>query len=149
MSSTIRKATEDDIFVILVLGREFSREAGEAFSWDKSKTEAILAQAIHSDEVLILVLEDEGIVVGGLVAAMSTMPFASHKIATELAWFVDPRYRGHRKSLGLVKEYEKWAKANGATYVVMAHIHKVADISNVYERLGYEITESSYMKKVS
>lgn len=149
MSSKIREATEEDIFDILVLGREFSREAGEAFAWDKTKTENILQQAVHSDDVLILVLEDDGIVIGGLVGAVTTMPFASHVIATELAWFVDPRHRGHRKSIGLVKEYEKWAKRKGASYIVLAHIHKVADISNVYERLGYEITESSFMKKVS
>lgn len=149
MSAIIREATEADVFDLLVLGREFSREAGEAFQWDKIKTEGILMQAVKSDEVLILVIEDEGVVVGSLIGAVTTMPFSSHMIATELAWFVDPRYRGNKQSIKLIKEYEAWAKKKGAKYVVMAHIHRVADISNVYERLGYEISESSYMKKVS
>ena len=81
MSAIIREATEADVFDLLVLGREFSREAGEAFQWDKIKTEGILMQAVKSDEVLILVIEDEGVVVGGLIGAVTTMPFSSHMIA--------------------------------------------------------------------
>ena len=77
MSATVRAATEDDIFDLLVLAREFSREATTMHKWDKDKTEAMLLNSIRSEGTCVFILvDDEGIVQGGLVGTL-TEPFMS------------------------------------------------------------------------
>ncbi len=143
----IRKAKHEDIFDLLVLARGFSREAPAMHKWDKDKTEAMLKMCIENDMTTILVMEHGDEVVGGIVGVIQPL-FMSHTVvASELAWFVDPDHRG-RGALKLVKAFEGWAKDGGADYVTMADIRGIADLSKLYERLGYELTEAAYSKKV-
>ena len=143
----IRKATHDDIFDLLVLARGFSKEAPAMHKWDKDKTEAMLKTCLDNEATTILVMDHDGEVVGGIVGVIQPM-FMSHTvIASELAWFVDPAHRG-RGAIKLVKAFETWAKEHGADYLTMADIRGIADLSKLYERQGYQLTEAAYSKKV-
>ena len=143
----IRKATHDDIFDLLVLARGFSKEAPAMHKWDKDKTEAMLKMCIDGTATTILVMETEGEVVGGIVGVIQPL-FMSHTIvAAELAWFVAPSRRG-KGALKLLRAFEGWAKDNGADYITMADIRGIADLSKLYERQGYELSEAAYSKKV-
>lgn len=143
----IRKAKHDDIFDLLVLARGFSKEAPAMHKWDKDKTEHVLKTCIDSDITTILVMELEGEVVGGIVGVIQPLFMSQTIVASELAWFVDPAHRG-KGAIKLVKAFEGWAKENGADYVTMADIRGIADLSKLYERMGYELTEAAYSKKV-
>lgn len=143
----IRKATHDDVFDLLVLARGFSREAPTMHKWNKDKTETMLKACIDNDLTTILVMESEDEVVGGIVGVVQPL-FMSHTVvASELAWFVDPDHRG-KGALKLVKAFEGWAKEKGAEYITMADIRGISDLSNMYKRMGYELTEAAYSKKV-
>ena len=143
----IRKAKNDDIFDLLVLARGFSREAPAMHKWDKDKTEAMLMACIEGTHTTILVMEHEDEVVGGIVGVVQPLFMSQTVVASELAWFVDPAHRG-KGAIKLVKAFEGWAKEMQADYITMADIRGIADLSKLYQRLGYELTEAAYSKKV-
>jgi RimJ/RimL family protein N-acetyltransferase len=146
MTSIIREATEEDIFDILVLAREFSKEAPETHKWNKEKTDAFLHNIIKNNNAIIFVLVKDDEVVGAIVGVVTEMFMANKIVATELAWFVSKEARGTPGSVKLIKKYEDWAKSCGADYVVLGDIKGISDLGNLYSRLGYDATETTYMK---
>jgi RimJ/RimL family protein N-acetyltransferase len=108
--SKIRTATPDDVFDILILAKEFSREAPKSHKWNKDKTEQFLLSAFQNTNMEIFVIEVGGEIEGALVGLLCEL-YMSHTVqATELAWFVSKDYRGKPASLRLIKAFEKWAK---------------------------------------
>ena len=144
----IRKATEEDVFDILVLAREFSREAPKSHKWNKDKTEQFILSSILNSVSDVLVLEEDGEVKGALVCAVHEMYMSATVLATELAWFVSKDYRGKKGSLLLLNSFEEWAKNNNADYITLCDIESIASLEKLYVRRGYKRTESTYMKEV-
>ncbi len=97
-------------------------------------------------QVAILLLKDEDRAVGMLVGMVGSPVFSDDLIASELAWFIEPEYRGSRKALQLVYAYEEWARRMGCKNVSMSLLTALTDASKTYERLGYTKTEISYLK---
>lgn len=145
---SIRLATEEDIFDILVLAREFSKEAPTTHKWDRNKTEAFILASIQSPTSTILILEEDGEIVGALVGIIHQMYMSQTTLATELGWFVSKDYRGRKGSLLLMKTFEEWAKSNGADYVVMGDISNINVLEKLYTKFGYKRSETVYMKEV-
>ena len=146
--SKIRKATEDDVFDILILAKEFSREAPKTHKWNKEKTEQFLLSSFHNTNMEIFVIDVGGEIEGALVGLLSEL-YMSHTVqATELAWFVSKDYRGKPSSLKLIKAFEKWAKENGANQIGMGDIDGIASLEKLYNRLGYKRAESVYLKEL-
>jgi RimJ/RimL family protein N-acetyltransferase len=146
--SKIRPATPDDVFDILILAKEFSKEAPQSHKWSKAKTEAFLFSALQSDTMTILVLEVNGDIVGAIVAVVTEMYMSHTTIASELAWFVSKEYRGKTSSLKLVFAYEDWAKSKHAQVIGMGDIEGIANLEKLYTRMGYKKSESVYMKEL-
>lgn len=144
----IRLATEEDIFDILVLAREFSKEAPVTHKWDREKTETFIRSSIDSPLSTLFVLEDSGEIVGALVGLIHQMYMSQTTLATELGWFVSRDYRGRKGSLMLMKSFEKWAKDQGADYVVMGDISKINVLEKLYTKFGYKRSETVYMKEL-
>lgn len=146
--SRIREATQEDIFDILVLAREFSREAPKSHKWDKDKTEQFVLSAIQNTNMGVFVIDVDGEIQGALIGLLSEF-YMSHKtIASELAWFVSKDFRGTVSSIKLVKHFEKWAKSNGANYIGMCDIEGIINLSSLYTRMGYSKAESVYLKEI-
>jgi len=149
MSKTlVRKASIEDTFDILILAKEFSKEAPETHKWNKQKTENFIVSAIENTNATILVLEQDDDIVGAIVGLLNEMYMSQTLVATELAWFVSKEYRGKKGSLMLIKEFENWAKNNGANYTCMGDIEGIASLQNLYLRKGYKKCETTYMKEV-
>lgn len=148
MSTTIRLARKDDVFDILVLAKEFSKEAPASHKWSKDKTEQFLDVAIDNELSTVIILEVDGEIVGAIVGLLNEMYMSQTKVATELAWFVSKDYRGSKGSLMLVKEFEVWAKSRGADYLCMGDIHGITTLEKLYTRLGFKKCETTYMKEV-
>jgi len=147
---TVRLATEDDLFDVMVLAKEFCKEAPEAYVWDREKMETVIRQAIEEPNFVLLVSEPSpGEVSGVLLGVCSEMYMSRVKVATELAWFVSKESRGARTSLGLLKMFEEWASEVGADYVVMGDIKGVADLSSFYTKMGYSPSETTYIKRAN
>jgi|TARA_R110001632_G_scaffold70683_4_gene164527 RimJ/RimL family protein N-acetyltransferase len=146
--SKIRTATPDDIFDILILAKEFSKEAPSSHKWDKEKTEQFLVSSFNNTNMEIFVIDIDGEIEGALVGLVAKF-YMSHTVqATELAWFVSKDYRGKPASIRLMKAFEKWAKENEANYVGMGDIEGLSNLEKLYNRLGYKKTESIYLKEL-
>lgn len=148
MSTTIREATEDDIFDILILAKEFSKEAPSTHTWNKNKTEAFLNSVLVNDTMVMFVLEVDGEIVGSILGLVIEV-YMSHKVqATELAWFITKEYRGKPSSIRLVKAFEKWAIDKGANQIGMGDIEGISNLEHLYTRMGYKKAESIYIKEI-
>ena len=146
--SKIRSATPDDVFDILILAKEFSKEAPSSHKWNKEKTEQFILSALQNTNMTIFVIDVGGEIEGALVGLLSEL-YMSHTVqATELAWFVSKDYRGKPASLRLIKAFEKWAKEGGATQIGMGDIEGITSLENLYNRLGYERAETVYLKEL-
>ena len=145
----VRQATHDDLFDVLVLARQFSKEASEMHKWDKDKFEAQLTSAIDSSDHALLVAEENTDEVSGFLLGVVTEVYVNHnRAAVELAWFVSKEYRGGKQALSLMKTFEDWASSVEADYVVMSDLKAVADLAPLYGRKGYEEVESAYAKRI-
>ena len=146
--SKIRTATPDDVFDILILAKEFSKEAPSSHKWNKDKTEQFLVSSLSNTNMEIFVIDVGGEIEGALVGLLSEL-YMSHTVqATELAWFVAKDYRGKPASIRLIKAFEKWAKESGANQVGMGDIEGISSLENLYNRLGYERAETVYLKEL-
>ena len=146
--SKVRTATPDDVFDILILGKQFSREAPKSHKWNKDKAEQFVLSTFHNTNMEIFVIDVGGEIEGMLVGLLSEL-YMSHTVqATELAWFVSKEYRGKPASLRLIKAFEKWAKESGATQIGMGDIESITSLENLYNRLGYERAETVYLKEL-
>jgi GNAT superfamily N-acetyltransferase len=146
--SKIRSATPDDVFDILILAKEFSKEAPSSHKWNKEKTEQFILSALQNTNMTIFVIDVGGEIEGALVGLLSELYMSYTVQATELAWFVSKDYRGKPASLRLIKAFEKWAKEGGATQIGMGDIEGITSLENLYNRLGYERAETVYLKEL-
>ena len=146
--SKIRAATPDDVFDILILAKEFSKEAPRSHKWNKEKTEQFILSSLQNTNMTIFVIDVGGEIEGALVGLLSEL-YMSHTVqATELAWFVTKEYRGKPASIRLMKTFEKWAKENGASQVGMGDIEGISSLEKLYNRLGYKKAETVYLKEL-
>jgi RimJ/RimL family protein N-acetyltransferase len=144
----IREATEEDVFDILVLAREFSKESPVTHKWDKEKTEHFIISAINNNNTIIFILEDKDEIVGAIVGIINEMYMSQTVVATEMAWFVSKDYRGRKGSIMLMKTFEKWAETNGANYICMGAIEGITELDKLYTKSGYFKSETLYMRNI-
>jgi len=147
--SKVREATHEDLFELLMIGYEFIKEGPDHLKpFDKELLEERLTNIIDNEDYVALVLDVngsvEGVIIGGCIAPW----MMSEKFAVELAWFVRKSSRDGRGAIKLVKAYEAWAKSKGVTKVCMSDLTKIQSLGKLYKRLGYSLTETSYIKEV-
>ena len=116
--SKVREATHKDIFELLILAYEFSKEGPDHFKpFEKDVVEERLTGAIANEDYLVLVLEINGEGQGGIVAVCTPPWMMCEVFAVELAWFVRKSARDGRGAIKLVKTYESWAKSKSDTKI--------------------------------
>ena len=84
----IREATEEDVFDILVLAREFSKESPITHKWHKEKTEHFILSAINNNNTIIFILEDKDEIVGAIVGIINEMYMSKTVVASGLKQMV-------------------------------------------------------------
>jgi hypothetical protein len=147
--SKVREATQEDLFELLMLGYEFIKEGPDHLKpFEKDLVEERLANAIDNEDYVVLVLDINGSLEGALVGACISPWMMSEKFAVELAWFVRKSSRDGRGSIKMVKAYEAWAKSKGVTKICMSDLTKLQGLGKLYNRLGYTLSETSYIKEV-
>lgn len=150
LSLNLSLAQNTDLEEFVRLGKEFHKESPFYSLTDYSQQKMLqlfeTAMISKHTQVLILLLKEENRSVGMLVGMVGSPVFSDDLIASELAWFIEPEYRGSRKALQLVYAYEEWARRMGCKNVSMSLLTTLTDASKTYERLGYTKTEISYLK---
>lgn len=93
------------------------------------------------------------VIVGkGFIVAMAAPSFLNPtKIqAQELAWYVEPEFRGTSTAIKLMKMYEAEALSRGCKEIGMVCLEALNPESTgrIYEKLGYNKHETHFIKEV-
>lgn len=145
---SVRKATQDDVLDIVLLARQFLKEAKTPIKLDKALFTKNLEATLDNANYFFYVSEQEGEVIGCLAGQISNTIFSSVPIAVEIGWFIDPAYRKARDGLKLFSTFEQWAKSKGCEAISMGDLAEVQDLAPLYKRRGYELFERTYIKEL-
>jgi len=144
----VRKARSSDSLDFALLAKAFLKESKFPFNLDVAKLLENFELAIENPDFCLFLLEDGGDLVGMLVGGIASPLFSKDRVATELAWFVEPEHRDGRAAYKLLASYEKWAKDSGCSFVTMVDIDTLESLEPLYTRKGYTLTEKTYVKEI-
>ena len=141
-----------DIPETVELARKFVEESAfSRFQFSHEKMAANLAMSVtHPDRAFCHVVEHDGKLVGALVGYISEFFFGPDLIASDSGWFILPEYRGSRSAVRLLKNFEKWGKANGAKEIAMGISTDVMPEKTgaLLQKLGYVPVGGNFKKAV-
>jgi len=143
----IRDAAESDFESVLDMCEEFWKHTSYSEPFERDHTAKMLDMAF--DHGLLMVLDIDREVVGFIAGIKSPLLASTQAlIATELAWWVDPMYRGNGVGFKLMKSIEDKARNIGVKYWNMASMRSSNDkhANRIYERAGYKLNETVYQK---
>lgn len=140
----IREATEDDIPVLLEMGRRFAAAArlDELSGYDDDSARATFEYLVSDPQGVLLVMD------GGAAGAIihPVLFNRSHMTASELFWWVDPDQRGG--GLRLFRALQDMVRERGAASLQMTTITGLGDdtLARLYERGGFRATDRNFLK---
>lgn len=148
---SVRAANINDIPAYMDLAAAFvaTTPINHVVPFDREGTAAFVEKALDNPDMLILVAEDAGKIIGITGALLYPMYFNPAKlVAQELWWYLTPETRGGPASKMLFQTIEKWAKDKGAEAMFMIALAdaRVDTMAKVYKRNGYTPAERTYMK---
>lgn len=148
----IRPATQSDVPLIAEMGRNFHQAAGwgDVAEYDPESISATLAAMIDSQDMILLVAEQDGEVVGMAGGAMSPLYFNhAHRIGQELFYWINP---GSRNGIGklLLDALEAAARECGCNSWVMVALDKVNPeaTGRLYRMRGYRPAEHNWIRRL-
>ena len=137
-----------DIPETVNLAYEMHQESAfSRFRFSPEKMAVNLSAAVtHPNETFCHVMVADGKVVGALFGYISEFLFGPDLIASDFGWFVLPEYRGSRSAVKLLKNFQAWAKANGAKEVAMGISTDVMPEKTgaLLQKLGYVPVGGNY-----
>lgn len=140
----------EEVPLCIAGGRAFFKEAGFPGEFNPDHfvpaMQGLMASGVGA---IIGSFGSDGVIRGALAAARSIDPFTGEMQAYEMFWFVLPEHRGTPTvAVGLLKSYERWARDGGCVRASMVHLHALQGdrLAALYERLGYKLMESAYLK---
>jgi GNAT superfamily N-acetyltransferase len=133
-----------DIDKIMILANKMAKDTVFT-SIDRNRIEKLLSMPT----VLSLVAESKEII-GFICGSLNEQFFTKQKFASDMALYVEPEYRGSSAAFRLVKEFEKWAKEQGASHVWLGQSvgQNIDDTTKFYTRLGYTLAGVNTVKEV-
>lgn len=141
----IRPATNADIGALLVLAEAMHAESTYArfpFAPDKLARLFLSLIAGREDEGCLIVLEEEGAVIGMAAGYCDATWFADARVAGEYGIYVRPESRGGRSGVQLLSAYVEWCKSANADLIQAGITTGVAleRSVRVYESIGFART---------
>jgi GNAT superfamily N-acetyltransferase len=138
----IRIATIEDIDLIVKMSMKFMDTCTYKDYSSESKIKEVVTNLLNASKSdgIILISEDKGFIAG--VAKEFT--FGDVRIATELAWWVEPEHRASKVGKELLDAFEYWAEQVGCKAITMICLDE--NLSQYYEKRGYVLAELAYMK---
>jgi hypothetical protein len=149
--SIIRKATIDDLDQIVEMANRFIAFAPHGSLIKHTTDDIVNTVRLLLESGIIFVIDVDGKAVGILAAMMTSVWYSpSTKVAHEMMWWVNEEHRGTIASIKLIKAYENWAQENGANLIAMCDlvIEGQEPVGTTLNRLGYEMSERTYIKGV-
>ena len=135
-------ATHEDFSTIYTMAINFLNASPYKDLGDKDNIATLINDLIDSSPTeRIIIFSDAGFIVG----AVTPFLFGPHRLATEVAWWVEPDHRGNGEGLKLLEAFEYWAKnVAEAKLISMSSLDKTAE--KYYKKNGYKLYERAYMK---
>lgn len=130
-------------------GAEFDRAdglTGFAFPFVPVYAERMFARYLRGPRVLCLIHDVDGAAQGVLMAHAFEHDFGPVWVAQERVWWIDPAHRGGTAAPRMLDAYEKWAAAQGCTFVGMAGMGDDPAVMKLYHRRGYRRAETHCLK---
>lgn len=145
----MRRATHDDIAALIELGRPCiqAHPVLRGVVITDEQLQSILTNVI--DIGVIIVAESvTGELVGALAGIISSAWCAPElRTASALTWWMKPGHRFGMTAARMVRDFEEWALQAGAHRVVLtSYPSEESNASQLAERLGYQLTETTYGK---
>lgn len=138
----IREATINDSVQILEMLLNFAASSPYTNLVDTYRIGQMAGSFILDADKLALICPGQGI----LLAMF--MPFAWGKVrtATEMAWWVEPEYRGNGVGQALIEAFQEWAADKECKAITLTSLDSSVD--KLYGRLGYKLCEQTYIKEI-
>lgn len=143
----VLKATEDNFRAINAMAGRF---IDDVFDMDEPFVSSMhMVQMCHDLGVLAVSVESSGTITG-FVAGM-TMPFVGNpdvKVMAEIAWWVEPEYRGGRSALALMNYLENQAHLQNCKHLSMFSMVGEHDAEPIYVKRGFALREKTFHKRL-
>jgi predicted N-acetyltransferase YhbS len=146
----VRDAVEYDLPALVRFGKHFAKAAPYGGAADETAVVTQLRRCLA--DRLAFIAEVGGQVVGGIVGISTALWYAPQvRLASELAWWVEPQHRGGSAALRLLRAFEDRARSTGHQRCAMMMIVALGGdtLDKLYKRLGYNLVEQSYLKDIS
>lgn len=149
--ATYRRAAPEDLPQLMALAKEMHSETSfRALSFSESKAAAEIMTSILNQNMLVVVAEDRGQILG-LVAAFLDKPYFSEDLVVyDHIWFVGKHGRGSAVGPRLLKHLSEWGRLCGAkaVFVTLGSDVKQDRVGKLVERLGYARLGGYYRKDI-
>lgn len=143
----VRNGNTGDLDAVVQMAEEFWRHTRYDVPFDPAHVRIMAALAL--DHGLLAILEIDGKVEGFTAGVKGPLlGNASVLSGTEIAWWVNPDARQGRNGIALMQHIEQMARDQGVKYwnmIVMESCMPEVGAA-IYERMGYEKSETSYTR---
>lgn len=138
----IRQAKQTDIDTITVLANKMVQDT----VFTNIKRDRI--EKILSVPTAVGFVAESEEVIGFICGALHQQFFTQQKFASDMALYVEPKYRGGSAAFRLVKAFENWAKEKGASHIWLGQSvgQNMDDTAKFYLRLGYSMAGVNTVK---
>lgn len=154
MTVVIRTARPSDRLELIRLARLFAETEpyrdlfrGSNIDIDHQLASVVdLLFELGDDAVVFLAVDADDVPYAALALVANVNLLTGERFADELAWFVEPSYRNHKR-VGpyLLRWAEEWAHAKGLRSIKMV-APIPSKVGNFYMRAGYSPIETAYRK---
>jgi N-acetylglutamate synthase-like GNAT family acetyltransferase len=145
-STVIREATLEDIPEVVQMVVDFadSTKSRQKFEVNPERVDSFVREVINNSDGHVLVLEENGNLVGMIGIFIYPHQYSGERVATEFAWWVTPEAR--ESGVKLLRKAESWAREKGAKSMIMVALTE--KVGKFYERLGYHHIEDNYELRI-
>ena len=146
----VRQATAADLDAYTDMLAEFHAASPmvDVAVYDPVKTRAFLATSLENNDILLLVGEMNGEIVGVTSCLIYPLYFSQSTVGQELWWWLTPKARGSGIGKMMFKTIEAWSEQKGATALFMIALEdeRATAMEKVYFRAGFKPLERTFIK---
>lgn len=130
------------------VGAGFDRADGFVFPFDPAYAARLFVQHTSFEHMACFVYDVDGTAQGVLMVVAFNHPFGPVRMAKESLWWIDPAHRGGTAAIRMLNAYEAWARDQKCTFVAMAEMGADTSVATLYQRRGYKVAETHYLKAI-
>lgn len=147
----IRDAEEKDLWPLCEMAEHFVLESNLPFTFDMELTKKLFWEAIHDEEAILLVDDQNGVVAGAIFGCMER-DFCVEYIAYITKMYIEKEFRGVVKPWDLITAFEQRTKKASIIFAsATAGIDESIEkrFVNLFQKSGYSVLGRILVKEIS